>query len=196
MLLFNVVVYYIMFSWCCYSMLLFIISCCLMWLFNVVHNRLELTYFVYFSYWINSLWGLFGLAHKGKKDIAFRFIIEYSSLRDFYRPLGNNNNNKSIFIWGFLKDDIFWLVLELEISDYRVMISWRFLVSFRGFCFFKGYIFAWWNIWVSISLSFALTYFLMEMAKAHNPLFVGCCDFSGYMTTWQTLIVLTSEAPT
>jgi hypothetical protein len=26
-----------------------------------------------------------------KKDIVvFRFIIEYSSLRDFYRPLGNN----------------------------------------------------------------------------------------------------------
>jgi hypothetical protein len=28
--------------------------------------------------------------------IVFRFIIEYSSLRDFYRPLGNNNN-RSIF---------------------------------------------------------------------------------------------------
>ncbi len=38
----------------------------------------------------------------------FRFIIEYSSLRDFYRPLGNNNNNnnRSILILGFLKDDI------------------------------------------------------------------------------------------
>jgi hypothetical protein len=46
---------------------------------------------------------IFGLAYQGK-DIVFRFIIEYSSLRDFYRPLGNNN--KSIFIWGFLKDDI------------------------------------------------------------------------------------------
>jgi hypothetical protein len=33
---------------------------------------------------------------------VFRFIIEYSSLRDF-GPLGNN---RSIFIWGFLKDDI------------------------------------------------------------------------------------------
>jgi hypothetical protein len=32
--------------------------------------------------------------------IVFRFIIEYSSLRDFYRPLGNhnNNNNRSIFL--------------------------------------------------------------------------------------------------
>jgi hypothetical protein len=37
-----------------------------------------------------------GLAYQGKKDIVFRFIIEYSSLRDFYRPLGNNN--RSIFI--------------------------------------------------------------------------------------------------
>jgi hypothetical protein len=36
-----------------------------------------------------------GLAVQGK-DIVFRFIIEYnSSLRDFYRPLGNNN--RSIF---------------------------------------------------------------------------------------------------
>jgi hypothetical protein len=34
-----------------------------------------------------------------KKDIVvFRFIIEYSSsLRDFYRPLGNNN--RSIFMY-------------------------------------------------------------------------------------------------
>jgi hypothetical protein len=40
------------------------------------------------------------LAYQGKKDIVFRFIIEYSSLRDFYRPLGNNNNNnnRSIFL--------------------------------------------------------------------------------------------------
>jgi hypothetical protein len=27
--------------------------------------------------------------------LVFRFIIEYSSLRDFYRPLGNN---RSIFL--------------------------------------------------------------------------------------------------
>jgi len=38
----------------------------------------------------------FGLAYQGK-DVVFRFILEYSSLRDFYRPLGNNNN-RSIFI--------------------------------------------------------------------------------------------------
>ncbi len=44
---------------------------------------------------------IFGHAYQDK-DIVFRFIIEYSSLRDF-GPLGNN---RSIFIWGFLKDDI------------------------------------------------------------------------------------------
>ncbi len=44
---------------------------------------------------------------------------------------------------------IFWLVLKLEIS-YRVIIFWRILVCFRGF--FEDYIFAWWNIWVSIIL--------------------------------------------
>ncbi len=44
----------------------------------------------------DSLLSLFvGLAYEGK-DIVFRFTIEYSSLRDFYRPLGNNNS--SIFI--------------------------------------------------------------------------------------------------
>jgi hypothetical protein len=34
-------------------------------------------------------WVFVGFAYHGK-DIVFRFIIEYSSLRDFYRPLGNN----------------------------------------------------------------------------------------------------------
>jgi hypothetical protein len=53
--------------------------------------------------WINDSSNFVGLAYRGK-DIVFRFIIEYSSLRDFYRPLGNNN--RSLFIQGFLKDDI------------------------------------------------------------------------------------------
>jgi hypothetical protein len=38
---------------------------------------------------------MLALVGQGKKDIVFRFIIEYSSLRDFYRPLCNN---RSIFI--------------------------------------------------------------------------------------------------
>jgi hypothetical protein len=39
---------------------------------------------------------MFGLAYQGK-NIVFRCILEYNSLRDFW-PLGNNNNNRSIFI--------------------------------------------------------------------------------------------------
>ncbi len=36
---------------------------------------------------------------KALKDIVLRFIIEeYSSLRDFYRPLLGNNNIRSIFL--------------------------------------------------------------------------------------------------
>ncbi len=151
MLLFNVVVYYIMFflcccllhhvTRCCCSMLLFIISCCLMWLFSVVHNRLELTYFVYFSYWIQQFMRLvclfvclFGLCPRRRQGYCVEIHYRvYSSSRDFGSLLGNNN--RSNLIWGFLKDDIFWLVLELEISYYRVMISWRVLVSFRGIFF-------------------------------------------------------------
>jgi hypothetical protein len=49
--------------------------------------------------------------------IVFRFIIEYNSLRVF-----------GPFIWGFLWKMVFWLVLKIEISYYRVIISWRILV--------------------------------------------------------------------
>ncbi len=57
-----------------------------------------------------------GLALVGK-DIVFRLIIEYSSLRDF-SPLVIIG----LFLYeGFWKM-IFWLVLKLEIS-YRVIIS-------------------------------------------------------------------------
>jgi hypothetical protein len=37
-----------------------------------------------------------GRAYYQGKDVVFRFIIEYSSLRDFGPPPGNNN--RSIFI--------------------------------------------------------------------------------------------------
>jgi hypothetical protein len=38
------------------------------------------------------------LAYQGKDIVVFRFIIiEYSSLRDFYRPLCNNNNRSIYF---------------------------------------------------------------------------------------------------
>jgi hypothetical protein len=53
---------------------------------------------------------------KALKDIVFRFIIEYSSsLRDFYRPLLGNNNNRSIFIWAFLKKWYFGLCWNLRL---------------------------------------------------------------------------------
>jgi len=58
-------------------------------------------YFVPFN--IGLLWSLLALPTKAR-IIVFRFIIEYSSLRDFYRSLGNNNNNnnnRSIFIRSF-----------------------------------------------------------------------------------------------
>jgi hypothetical protein len=45
---------------------------------------------------------VFGLAYQGK-DIVFRFILEYSSLMDFGPYVCSS---RSIFIWGFLKDDI------------------------------------------------------------------------------------------
>ncbi len=40
---------------------------------------------------------VFGLAYQSK-DIVFIFIIEYSSLRDFNRPLGNNNRSNFFLI--------------------------------------------------------------------------------------------------
>jgi hypothetical protein len=51
-----------------------------------------------------------GLGYQGKKDIVLRFIIEYSSLRDFDRPLGNNNNknnknNTSLFFIIYKYED-------------------------------------------------------------------------------------------
>jgi hypothetical protein len=41
------------------------------------------------------------LVYQGK-DIVLRFSIECGSLRDFYRPL----SSRSIYIGGFLKDDV------------------------------------------------------------------------------------------
>ncbi len=110
---------------------------------------------------------------KEGKDIVFRFIIEYSSLRDFYRPLDNNNNNRSIFIWGFLKHDIFGLCWNLR-SVIELWYLEGFLVSFRGFLFF-------WRLYFCMvkylnfhnSSSFALRYFFNVNGKAivwHTPL--------------------------
>jgi hypothetical protein len=43
---------------------------------------------IVFASWRYIIHPFVGLAYQGK-DIVFRFIIEYSSLRDFW-PLGNN----------------------------------------------------------------------------------------------------------
>jgi len=57
-----------------------------------------------------------GLAYQGK-DIVFRFIIEYSSLRDF----GPWVIIICLFLYEKFSKMIFWLVLTLEIT-YRVII--------------------------------------------------------------------------
>ncbi len=102
-------------------------------------QTLEGIRFVYFCFGFH----FFGIFYQGD-DIVFRFIIENSSLTNFGPPV----------IGLFLCEDfwkmIFWLVLKLGIND-RIMISWRSLVSFKAF-FFRDYIFAWWNIGISIIL--------------------------------------------
>jgi hypothetical protein len=73
---------------------------------------------------------IFGLAQEGKDIVVFRFIIEYSSLRDF-GPIG-------LF---YMRKMIFWLVLKLEINLRSYNILKAFGLLFRGF--FEDYIFAW-----------------------------------------------------
>jgi hypothetical protein len=90
-----------------------------------------------------------GFAYQGK-DIVFRFIIEYSSLRDFGPYL------IGLFFYEDFWKMIFWLVFKLEIS-YRVIISWRILISFREF--FEDYIFCTVRYLSFHNSSFALRYF-------------------------------------
>jgi hypothetical protein len=68
---------------------------------------------------------------------VFRFIIECNSSLRHFGPLGNNNN-RSIFIWAFLKDDILGLCWNLRL----VIELWYlkgFLVSFRRWFFWRLY---------------------------------------------------------
>jgi hypothetical protein len=51
--------------------------------------RVHSTYIEWALRW--HLCHFIGLAYQDK-DIVFRFLIEYSSLMDFYRPLGNNRS--------------------------------------------------------------------------------------------------------
>ncbi len=73
---------------------------------------------------------LLALAYQGQgqgRILVFRFIIEYSSLRDFYRPLGNtntNNNNRSILFFNLRIFERIWyfgLCWNLRLSYYRVI---------------------------------------------------------------------------
>ncbi len=67
-------------------------------------------------------------------------------------------------------------MLKLEISYNRVIIiSWRIL-EFLLEDFFEDYIFALWNIWVSIILSFALRYIK--------------CKWQGHSVTHPLLLLL------
>ncbi len=83
---------------------------------------------------LNCFCILLALAYQGKDIIVFRFIIEYSSLRDFgpfVIIIG------LFFIWGFFERwyygyyvDILAIMLKLEISYNKVII---FLMDFDFF---------------------------------------------------------------
>ncbi len=60
-------------------------------------------------YFVPSPHPFVGLALVGK-DIVFRFVIEYSSLRDF------GPEAIGLFLYEDFLKMIFWLVLKLEIS--------------------------------------------------------------------------------
>jgi hypothetical protein len=48
-----------------------------------------------------------GIAYQGKNDIVFRLFIIESIVASWIFLVPPGNNNRSIFIWGFLKDDNF-----------------------------------------------------------------------------------------
>jgi hypothetical protein len=95
------------------------------------------------------------------------------------------NNNRSILMRSFERW-YFWLVLKLEISN-RVIISWRILLAFRGFC--EDYIFAWWDIWVSINSSFASKIHFHVNGKATGDTILVCVvchiEISHGMHLWE-----------
>ncbi len=112
--------------------------------------------------------------NQGKKDIVFRLIIEYSSLRDFYRPLGNNNRS-SFFLMSIFEQWYFGLCWNLRLVTELLYYLEGFLVSFRGF--FEDYIFAWWNYLSFHNSSFALRIFFNVKWQGHivtHPLLVWC----------------------
>jgi hypothetical protein len=89
-------------------------------------------------------------------DIVFRFIVEYSSLRDFCRPLGNNNRSIYFYMriyerWYF---GLCWnlrLILELWYLE-------GFMILLEDF-FWRLYIFCMVKYWNFHNSSFALRFF-------------------------------------
>jgi len=72
-----------------------------------------------------------------RQGYCVKFVIEYSSLRDFGLHV------VGLFLFEDFWKMIFWLVFELDIS-YKVVISWRILDFLEDF-FLRLY-FVWWNI--------------------------------------------------
>jgi hypothetical protein len=114
--------------------------------------------------WVN--FNFIGLAYQGK-DIVFRFIIEYSSLRDFGPYV------VGLFWYKDIWKMIFLLVLKLGIS-YKVKLSWRILVSFRRI--FLKIIFLHGEIFEFPSFFFCLNTLFNVNCKTtvwHTPCFLG-----------------------
>ncbi len=125
--------------------------------------------------------------HTQGKDIVFRFIIEYYSSWRHSRPYVI-----SLFLYEDFWNMIFWLVLKLEIIVIELKISWRILVSFRGF--YGDYIFAWWNVWVSIILllPFKILFNVNDKATEwHTPCFISVSSIPLFVKIWSmTFIVI------
>ncbi len=84
-----------------------------------------------------------------------------------------------LFLYEDFWKTIFWLVLQLEISCYRVMISWRILASFRR-CFWRLY-FCMVKYLNFHNSSFAWGYFFYVNGKAtvwHTPCWINYCFFA------------------
>jgi hypothetical protein len=82
-----------------------------MWLLLPIYHSLFVGYC-----WEPTYLVVFGLAYYQGKDVVFRFIIEYSSLRDFAPSV------IGLFLCDELQKMISWLVLKLELS-HRLIIS-------------------------------------------------------------------------
>jgi hypothetical protein len=115
---------------------------------------------------------------------CLRFIIEYSSLRDFGPYL------IGLFLYEYFWKMIFWRMLKPEIS-YRVIISWRILVPLRGF-FEEEYIFCMVKYLSFHNSCFALIYFFNVNGKAtvwHTPYSFSIFNwFKSFMGDWQIIV--------